>query len=233
MQIDINNVLGDDIGHIQLLDCMGNDLSIINNARVSYAKFSAWFKNEDEKLLKYLIKHKHWSPFRSVILQYRVKAPLFLVNQWKKHIIASTYIDDQIQQNQESFRYLDLSNSLEFYKPRAFRGQHSKNKQASKEDFTLNQKQLSSFYNDSLEKSKEVYCELILRGVCREQARAVLPNATYTSFICTQSLQAAIHLVKLRQATDAQSEFNAYATELDKMIKCVAPITHRLWNEKA
>ena len=120
------DILADGIGSIHLIDWMGGDLSIVNAARVSYNKQKEVLDLADEKLIKYLITHKHWSPFRGVVFTFRVQTPLFIARQWWKHVVASSYIDSQTQWNEVSLRYTDAS-EFQYYLPKRFRTQAQNN----------------------------------------------------------------------------------------------------------
>lgn len=221
----IDNILGDNIGYVELIDSMGSDLTIVNNARVSFANQKEELDTKDEKLIAYLIKHKHWSPFRGVVFQFRAKVPLFICRQWWKHHIASSYVDSQNQWNEISMRYVDAS-EFEFYIPSEFRKQSTNNKQCSdgELDVTADLK-AKSIYKHSCKDAIACYKELIEIGVGREQARGVLPTSIYTEFIWTCSLQALINFIKLRQGKGAQDEISLYADALLGLAKPIVPIT--------
>jgi thymidylate synthase (FAD) len=111
--------LGDGKSALCLLDSMGNSLSVVNDARQSFAAESAEWTDRDGKLLRYLAKHHHTSPFRGVVFKWSVKAPLFIARQWWKHTVASTFVDDQLGWNEKSFRYC-AADEAEFYIPTEF-----------------------------------------------------------------------------------------------------------------
>lgn len=224
-----DNILGDGIASIELLNWMGGDLDIVNSARVSYDKQAKEFTEKDEKLVRYLIKHKHNSPLRSTILRFRVVAPIYIVNQYKKHIIASTYIDDPaVQQNQESLRYVKFSG--EYYFPGAFRKQDTKNKQSSVGYLTpAEQYEAELVYRTQCDNALLSYEKLISLGVCREQARGVLPESIYTKFIATHSLEACLNFIHLRLGSGAQYEIQKYGQAMLELIKPVAPVAIEEW----
>lgn len=222
------NVLRDEIGMIELIDSMGNDLTIINNARVSFNKSKGSFEESDAKLLKYLITHQHWSPFRGVIFQFRAKAPIFICRQWWKHAIASSYVDSQNQWNEVSMRYVDASD-FDFYIPNHFRMQSSDNKQAS-DGFINDLDNIylgADFYNYQQE-AIQLYKDAIELGVSREQARIILPTSVYTEFIWTTSLQAVINFIQLREGKGAQSEITLYAKAIKNLCSKVVPETFKV-----
>lgn len=221
--------LGDEIGSIELIDHMGNDLSVVNAARVSFDNESKSFEGKDKKLIHYLLKHKHYSPIRGVVFTFRVKCPLFLARQWWKHVIASSYSDSQQQWNEVSFRYVTIDEP-EFYFPTEFRAQSKDNKQGS-ESGDIPQKNARYLYERQCLASSRAYADLIELGICREQARAVLVPAVYTSFIWTVSLQALLNFISLRKGDGAQSEIQKYASAIEDIISTYVPVTMEAWNE--
>lgn len=215
--------LGDGKSSLRLLDSMGNSLSVVNDARQSFAAESKEWTERDGKLLRYLAKHHHTSPFRGVVFKWAVKAPLFIARQWWKHTIASTYVDDQLGWNEKSFRYC-AADEAEFYIPMEFMQQSEDNRQASAGPLPSRSQQLAfAQYAQAVEACKQAYAGLLLTGVSKEQARAVLPSALYTSFVWTCSLQALFHFISLRIDHGAQGEIVAYAKALLELGHPVAP----------
>lgn len=210
--------LKDNISSIELIDYMGSELSIVNDARVSYSGYSESLSDKDIKLIKYLIDNDHTSPLRGVCFKFRVKAPLFIARQWWKHVIASSHIDDQNSWNEMSMRYTQVKEP-EFYIPLEFRGQSAKNKQAS--DVTLskeNSDECYILYKNSCEMSYNNYNTLIEQGVSREMARGVLPTSTYTTWIWTCSLQSLLNFLNLRDSNHAQTEITLYAKAIKQLV---------------
>jgi len=215
--------LGDGKSSLRLLDSMGNSLSVVNDARQSFAAESSEWTERDGKLLRYLAKHHHTSPFRGVVFKWAVKAPLFIARQWWKHTIASTYVDDQLGWNEKSFRYCSAEEA-EFYIPMQFLRQSEDNRQASAGPLEAREQVLALMqYSQAVEACKQAYEGLLLTGVSKEQARAVLPPALYTSFVWTCSLQALFHFISLRIGHGAQGEIVAYAKALLELGRPVAP----------
>lgn len=215
--------LGDGKSSLRLLDSMGNSLSVVNDARQSFAAESTEWTERDGKLLRYLAKHHHTSPFRGVVFKWAVKAPLFIARQWWKHTIASTYVDDQLGWNEKSFRYC-AADEAEFYIPMEFMQQSEDNRQASAGPLPSRSQQLAlAQYAQAVEACKQAYAGLLLTGVSKEQARAILPSALYTSFVWTCSLQALFHFISLRIDHGAQGEIVAYAKALLELGHPVAP----------
>ena len=215
--------LGDGKSSLRLLDSMGNSLSVVNDARQSFAAESTEWTERDGKLLRYLAKHHHTSPFSGVVFKWSVKAPLFVARQWWKHTVASTFVDDQLGWNEKSFRYC-AADEAEFYIPIEFLQQSEDNRQASAGPLPSRSQQLAfAQYAQAVEACKQAYAGLLLTGVSKEQARAILPSALYTSFVWTCSLQALFHFISLRIGHGAQGEIVAYAKALLELGRPVAP----------
>ena len=208
---------------VVLIDSMGNSLSVVNDARQSFDNRKEQWDEKDEKLLNYLAREHHTSPFRGVVFKWQVKAPLFVARQWWKHTIASTYVDDQLGWNEKSFRYCSAEDA-QFYMPDQFLGQAESNRQASAGPVGASeQSRARLFYVQGVATAKEAYEELIAMGVSKEQARAILPPAMYTSFVWTCSLQALLHFMSLRIGKGAQYEIVAYAEALLELARPIAP----------
>ena len=216
--------LGDGKSSLCLLDSMGNSLSVVNDARQSFAAESAEWTERDGKLLGYLAKHHHTSPFRGVVFKWSVKAPLFIARQWWKHTVASTFVDDQLGWNEKSFRYC-AADEAKFYIPTEFLQQSEDNRQASAGALAADKQSLALMqYVRALHACQTAYEGLLLTGVSKEQARAILPSALYTQFVWTCSLQALLHFISLRiDGKSAQSEIVAYAKALLELGRPVAP----------
>ncbi len=226
--------LNDGKSRIELIDSMGDDLSIVNDARASFEKSSAQLSDRDIKLINYLIKHQHTSPFRGVVFKFKVKAPLYICRQWWKHVVASNHNDEQLGWNEKSFRYVAIDDSNEFYIPQTFRQQSKNNKQATvgslAEDF--NHKAIA-IYQSSCENSYQAYVLLLELGVGREQARGVLIPSVYTSWVWTVSLQALLNFISLRLGTGAQSEIGSYAQAIIELIEPIVPVSMEAWSTHA
>lgn len=220
MQLD---PLGDGKSSLRLLDSMGNSLSVVNDARQSFDAESTEWTERDGKLLGYLAKHHHTSPFRGVVFKWSVKAPLFIARQWWKHTVASTFVDDQLGWNEKSFRYC-AADEAKFYIPTEFLQQSEDNRQASAGALAADRQSLALMqYVRALHACQAAYEGLLLTGVTKEQARAILPSALYTSFVWTCSLQALFHFISLRISHGAQGEIVAYAKALLELGRPVAP----------
>lgn len=202
--------LGDGISEISLTDVSGSDAKIVRMARVSYGNdtMDEW-KEGDEKLIRYMVNHRHGSPFEHTMLTFKVKAPLYVVQEMLRHRHLSF--------NQESARYVVPSKHEEsimkkFYIPQVFRLQDTKNRQSSFGELEdhVDQK-AKSHYFESCVRSWNAYQRLIDLGVCREQARGVLPHSTYASLYITCNVRSLLHFVGLRSSPDAQWEIRQYS----------------------
>jgi len=191
--------LGDGISSISLVRVSGSDVDIVNAARVSYGKFVTELQERDRNLIRFLVEHKHTSPFEHNQLSFRIKAPIFVARQWMRHRINSY--------NEISYRYVKAP--LEFYIPPKWRYQDTVNKQASIGAF--DDAESLADYKKGLEVCKNTYETLLSRGVCRELARGILPLCTYTQFIYTCNLQSLTHFLRLRLHPGAQHEIRMFA----------------------
>lgn len=215
------DVLQDNKSLLQLLGVFGTDMTPVNTARQSYNKESLTFKEAEARLLSFLLKHKHSSPFRACVIRLKVVLPLFLAEQWKKHQIAFSNVDDQNGSNQRSMRYTEAT---EFYVPKIYRKTHLTDKQSSQGQLDdTYQLYADDIYEDTCKDAIQSYQDLLKLGVCKEQARGVLPEATYTSLICTISLPAALHFILLRKDSHAQWEIQQYAIILEEMLQVFFP----------
>lgn len=206
-------------GYVEYIDHMGDDLRIVNAARVSMNKHHTKIDDTDEGLIRYLVLHKHTSPFRHCHITFRIKMPIFVARQFTKHRIG-------VEINEISGRYVKFK--PEFYKPLAFRKSSKEIKQGSKNEIvSLNAPLIKMYFNNCLE-SYRIYNILLERGVCKEQARMILPVSTYTEFYCTMSLQAIQHFYVLRSKSDAQKEIRDYAFAFDIICGLLFPIS---WKE--
>jgi thymidylate synthase (FAD) len=222
--------LGDGKSRIELIGSMGSDLDIVNDARASFEKSSEELTEKDIKLINYLIKHEHTSPFRGVVFKFKVKAPLYVCRQWWKHVIASNHNDEQLGWNEKSFRYVSIDDRNEFFVPSVFRQQSANNKQATEgnlpEEAT---RQAVEIYASQCRASYAAYQQLLELGVGREQARGVLVPAVYTSWVWTVSLQAVLNFIGLRLGSGAQNEIADYAKAIQELIQPVVPVAIAAW----
>lgn len=197
--------------NVELLNVFGDDLMVVNAARVSYGKSKQVFDEKDEKLLKYLVDHKHTSPFRHPQLQYRIECPIFVERQLFKHQVGLTA-------NSISGRYVDFSDK--YWLPTQLRLQSKSSKQGSEGELNEDiNEDLCELVSDTVAYCSMVYKRLIDEGVAKEQARMVLPLCLETQFIWTGSLAAFIHLFKLRLKPDAQQETREVAAAMLQLLR--------------
>jgi thymidylate synthase (FAD) len=212
------NVL--DNGFVQYVSHMGDDLTVVNAARVSFNKESEEFGERDEKLIQYLAKHKHWTPFAHPQITLRIKAPIFVRTQLFKHKVGFT-------ENEISRRYVTFE--PEIYNPNWRSAPINGAKQGSADfitDEALNNR-LDFLYGIVTENVK-VYEELLKLGVAPEQARSVLPQGTYTEWWWTGSLSAYARVYSQRIDTHAQWEIQQYAKGVGEIIEKLYPISWRV-----
>ncbi len=201
-----------DKGFVRLVDAMGSDLSVVNAARVSFGKRKETFEEGDKKLIKYLATHEHTSPFRHAYVQFHVKAPIFVFRQWMKHQVGCSW-------NEISGRYVEFADE-EYFVPATFRQQAKVNKQGSEGEIEEgNREAAMKAYLDACRESVAQYKKMLELGVCREQARCVLPLGLYSEVYWTTSLQAVAHFIRLRSESHAQWEIQEYAHAVRSLIE--------------
>lgn len=204
---------------VELLDHMGDDLDVVNAARVSFAKFKEEMDAADEKLIRYLAREDHWSPFAHTSVKFRVRAPIFVARQLAKHQIGAAW-------NEESRRYID--DAPEFYYPKEWRGRPKNVKQGSGEAIHPGDGFLAdSTYETAMHDSLKAYHSLLKRGVAPEMARSVLPQSTYTSWIWTGSLFFFARVCKLRIDPHAQQETMWVAKQIYGECEKIFPVSWR------
>lgn len=203
----------------ELLSHFGDDLMVVNAARVSYGKAKDTFDDKDVKLIKFLVEHGHTSPFRHPQLQFRIKCPIFVERQLFKHTVGLTA-------NSISGRYCDFSDS--YFVFAGLRKQAKLSKQGSEGE--LNRPDLLEKMESLTSQAAALYKELCEAGVAKEQARAILPLSLETQFIWTGSLAAFLHLWKLRLKSDTQQETREIAAEMLILVKSIpnSPFKHTL-----
>ena len=205
--------------NVNLLAIMGSDLSVVNAARVSFAMESEEFGSRDKKLIRYLAKHNHWTPFAHVQLQFRVKAPIFIARQLHKSVVG-------LAVNEVSRRYVDFE--PEFHAPEAWRKRADNKKQGSSlETFEGKQEERWDVkYWDLMHSVKTLYDNMIATGVAPEQARMILPQSMMTEWYWTGSLAAFARVVKQRVSDDAQYECRIVAEKIDQILANTEEISY-------
>jgi len=203
---------------VKLVDYMGSDLTVVNAARVSFGKQKIEFEDGDEKLINYLAKHNHWSPFGHCSAQFHIKAPVFVARQLVKHQIGLTW-------NEISRRYVD--SEPEFFEPNVWRGAADNKKQGSSdESIDINPKDdMVNDYRHAVNRAKWTYEQLLRKGVCPEQARMVLPQSMITEWYWSGTLYAFARVCNLRCKPDAQQETREIANMIDKECGKLFPIS--------
>ena len=211
------NVL-DTIGYVELLEKFGDDLTVVNAARVSFAKESKEFTEQDAKLIRYLAKHHHVTPFFHPQLRFRIKMPIFVAREWFRHQIG-------FARNEVSRRYVDSPPECYIPEPDAIRARDPKLKQGSKSEPVDESVVAHKHMSEITEEAIDVYNTLLKTGVAPEVARMVLPQSMYTEFIETGSLAAYARLCGLRLDLTAQKEIRDYATAVDKLLREAFPVS--------
>ena len=199
-------------GWIGMIDYLGSETTLVNAARVSFGKMKENMDDKDVLLLDYLIKNRHTSPLEHMVFTFSVHCPLFVRGQWHRHRTWSY--------NEISRRYTEVD--MEFYTPPKIRVQAESDRQASVEvdmdDSALRQK-----ISDHNQQSLKLYNELLADGVCREQARGVLPQNMMVTFWATVDLSNLIHFLDLRDSEHAQWEIREYAIAIKQLLKPIVP----------
>lgn len=191
----------------ELIDKMGSDLSVVNAARVSFAKEHKELQDNDPKLINYLAAHKHWTPFAHCFLSFRIKAPIFVARQLVKHQVGLAW-------NEVSRRYVD--DEPEFWFPEVWRGKPVNAKQGSSgiNDMVTPGGDLVEWAYSQTQEQLNLYNEMIGNDVAPEQARMVLPQNTMTEWVWSGSLAAFARVCKLRLDPHAQQETQEIARQI-------------------
>lgn len=229
------DLYSDGIGRVQYISHMGNDKTIVNAARVSFGNDNEKpLDKRDQKLINYLLKNKHTSPFEHCTITWKFVVPLFVRGQHHRHRTWAY--------NEVSRRY--TSENLQFYLPKIFRTQHEKDRQASNSD--VNNPMLECyvaglehpFYNPTswhleqhVRQSISLYEKMLQSGVCREQARMVLPQNMYTEYYGTVNLHNAMHFMRLRADSHAQWEIRRVAEAMREHLDFLYPVAMEAFGE--
>ena len=198
--------------NIEIIDKMGSDLSVVNAARVSFNKRKDKFEDNDEKLIKYLANHNHWSPFGHGSLQFRIKAPIFVARQLVKHQVGLVW-------NEVSRRYIDTD--PEFYVPFLWREKHENKKQGSTD------KEVEYDITPLIKKSKEMYQDMLDSNIAPELARMILPQCMMTEWIWSGTLYAFARVCNLRNKPDAQQETTEVTRDIAHHMKDQFPVSSK------
>jgi thymidylate synthase (FAD) len=209
-----------DKGFVRYIDHMGSDLMVVNAARVSFNKESEWehpdshvpaniLSERDRKLISYLAKHNHWTPFAHPQICLHIKAPISIRTQLYKHKVGFV-------ENEVSRRY--VKDEPEFYSPK-WRSAPTNGAKQGSSDFMAGTTFIDDYYHKTAEEALSCYEELLASGVAPEQARFVLPQGAYTEWWWTGSLAAYARVCKLRSDSHAQWEVREYAAAISKIIE--------------
>jgi len=215
------NVL--DKGFVKLVNVSGGDISAIAAARVSNGlgpEEASKGEEKDQKLINYLMKHRHGTPFEHNMFTFYVKAPIFVAREWMRHRVGSF--------NEKSGRYTEFG--PEFYIPSEFRQPGLTNKQGSEplNDTAANEWLNTEFSKWSI-KAFDEYLYLLRQGLAKEMARMVLPLNLYTEFYWTVNARSLMNFLSLRTGEDAQWEIQMYAKAIEPMFDAIMPMTHKAW----
>lgn len=209
-------------GFVQLLETFGDDLTVVNAARVSFAKESTVLEPRDEKLINYLAAHDHNTPFFHPQIRFRIKMPIYVAREWFRHTVG-------FARNEVSRRYVD--EKPECYLPPVLRERDTDKKQGSKST-PIQDNQLTVLEIDEFQRlALDFYQSLLDKRVAPEIARGVLPQSMYTEFIETGSLAAYARLCGLRLNPHAQSEIRAYAGAVSAALMEKFPVSWKALNE--
>jgi len=213
----------DGTGCVEMLETFGNDLTVVNAARVSFAKEVHEFKEGDQKLINYLINHNHISPFFHPQIRFRLKMPIFVAREWFRHTIG-------FARNEGSRRYVD--DEPQIFIPSELRARDKNKKQGSKDSSIENNDQMVEKIKEFSKQSLTLYNELLDNQVAPEVARGILPQNMYTEFIETASLYAYMRLCALRIDPQAQKEIREYANIVAKLLEEAFPASMKAFFAK-
>jgi thymidylate synthase (FAD) len=203
-------------GSVELLEVFGNDLTVVNAARVSFHKIATVMETKDEKLISYLAKHNHNSPFFHPQARFRLKMPIFVAREWFRHTVG-------FSRNEVSRRYVD--DEPECWVPTELRARDVNKKQGSKDELIPTNPEVVKQIQNFTEGAVSFYNFLLKEGVAPEIARAVLPQSMYTEFIETASLAAYARLCGLRLDPHAQKEIREFAAAVAEQMEKAFPVS--------
>lgn len=203
-------------GYVELLEVFGDDLTVVNAARVSFHKEATEFSPKDKGLINYLAKHEHISPFFHPQIRLRVKMPIFVAREWYRHTIG-------FARNEVSRRYID--EPPEMWIPTEFRARDANLKQGSKEEAVSTNDTVTEVYKHAVDVTNSAYKAMLEAGVAPEIARAILPQSMYTEFIETGSLAAYARLCGLRLDPHAQKEIREFAQAVSELLVTRFPVS--------
>lgn len=204
--------------NVELLEVFGCDLTVVNAARVSFGKEVFELGERDEKLITYLAKHNHISPFFHPQIRFRIKMPIFVAREWYRHQIG-------FARNEVSRRYVDTPPECYIPEPESIRERDPRLKQGSKENAVPGAEDAHARITEATNVALSAYYDLLAKGVAPEIARIILPQSMYTEFIETASLAAYARLCRLRLDPSAQKEIRDYAEAVSKHLARAFPVS--------
>jgi thymidylate synthase (FAD) len=213
-----NYLTTDRVGFVECLETFGNDLTVVNAARVSFDKESLEFTEADKKLVHYLAKHDHVSPFFHPQIRFRIKMPIFVAREWYRHTIG-------LARNEVSRRYVDTPPECWIPFPNEIRERDPRLKQGSKSTPVDDSERIHSILSNQTNAALKTYHDLLDNHVAPELARTILPQSMYTEFIETGSLAAYARLCRLRLNPAAQKEIRDYAEAISVCLAAKFPIS--------
>ena len=212
-----------DKGFVRLVDCMGGDDAIVQAARVSYGKGTSKV-SQDRGLIRYLMRHRHTTPFEMVEFKFHCKMPIFVARQWVRHRTANI--------NEYSLRYSEARDEFYFPDPKHIEFQSALNMQGRMGEVSDDLKQkVQDYLKEISERSFEIYSELNNAGVARELARAILPVNLYTEWYWKNDLHNLLHFIGLRSDDHAQYEIRVFSDAMAKSVKAAAPFAWEAYQD--
>ena len=212
-----------DKGFVRLVDSMGGDEAIVQAARVSYGKGTTKL-SQDRGLIRYLMRHRHTTPFEMVEFKFHCKMPIFVARQWVRHRTANI--------NEYSLRYSEARDEFYYPDPKHIQFQSALNKQGRMGDVSDELKQkVREYFREISDRSFEIYSELNDAGVARELARAILPVNLYTEWYWKNDLHNLLHFVGLRSDSHAQYEIRVFSDAMAESVKAVAPFAWEAYQD--
>lgn len=209
-------------GWVALIDRMGEEIKAVNAARVSFGKFKTTFDEKDATLLNFLIDEEHFAPLEHITLTFLIHCPIFVRGQFHRHRTASY--------NEISRRYTEVD--MELYTAKNYRLQSSNNKQASIDnEFIEKNEDAEKIMFEANKHALEAYNKLLELGVCREQARGVLPQNMMTTFYCTMNMRNMLHFLSLRLDKHAQYEIRELAKAMYEFLVPIYPNIMKAFDE--
>lgn len=223
--MDTKITLSDGIGFIECMEKFGDDLTVVNAARVSFDKVSYDLTEGDKKLINYLAKHDHVSPFFHPQIRFRIKMPIFVAREWYRHTIG-------FSRNEVSRRYVDTPPQCWIPLPDEIRERDPKAKQGSKLTPVEHSNDVHTLMTEETNRILDTYTQLLKSGVAPEIARSILPQSMYTEFVETASLFAYARLCNLRLDPSAQKEIRDYATAVHTIMLKAFPVSWEALSSK-